>query len=225
MKNLLLYRLVVACIRSIKVARIMLYEQGMFTSFVSRSAVDRNNAPIPWFTYPAIEYLKQFDFSDKRVFEYGSGNSSLFWANRARDVVAVESNPDWFAYMSNVHPGNLKLALETSMERYVSSITREGTMFDLIVIDGQWRNACLRISPEFLVNTGMIIVDNSDRHYEGCVELRKQGFFQIDFSGFIPIKDYTSTTSIFIKCPVEMQNRYFPPDPIGGLRERAFMDD
>ena len=33
---------------------------------------------MPWYTYPVIEYLQQFDFSKLTVFEYGSGNSSCY---------------------------------------------------------------------------------------------------------------------------------------------------
>ena len=39
--------------------------------------LDRNGNPIPWYTYPAIEYLSQFDYSRKTIFEFGCGNSSL----------------------------------------------------------------------------------------------------------------------------------------------------
>lgn len=28
--------------------------------------VDRDGNPIPWYTYPAIEYLSQFDYRDKK---------------------------------------------------------------------------------------------------------------------------------------------------------------
>lgn len=59
--------------------------------------IDRDGNPIPWYTYPAIEYLSQFDVTDKDVFEFGCGNSSLFWADRARLVTSIEDNPDWLA--------------------------------------------------------------------------------------------------------------------------------
>ena len=31
---------------------------------------DRDGNPIPWYTYPVIEYLTQFDYTDKKIFEY-----------------------------------------------------------------------------------------------------------------------------------------------------------
>src|SRR5688572_10403591 len=48
--------------------------------------------PIPWYTYPAIEFIRQLDFSQSTVFEYGSGNSTMFWAASAARVISVEED-------------------------------------------------------------------------------------------------------------------------------------
>ena len=152
--------------------------------------------PLPWFTYPAIEYLSQFDFSGKRVFEYGAGNSSLFWAARAREVVAVESNGDG---LQDIAAGQPDLQLNCmSVKRVTLNVShgRKGSLMD------RYRrtvaDACAAICACVPGYNGMIIIDNSDRHYKGCDLLREQGFLQIDFSGLSPVNRYASTTSIFI---------------------------
>ena len=71
-------------------------EFGIERSIDEEVCEDRDGNPIPWYTYPAIEYLAQFDYSDKKIFEYGCGNSSLFWAARAESVTSIEDNPEWF---------------------------------------------------------------------------------------------------------------------------------
>ena len=58
-------------------------------SIDEKVCVDKDNNPIPWYTYPAIEYLSQFDYSNKEIFEYGCGYSSMFWANRAKKVTSI----------------------------------------------------------------------------------------------------------------------------------------
>jgi len=225
MRSSFFRRLLVACVKSGRIAWTLFREHGMFSSLLSRKGIDAKGNPVPWFTYPAIEYLKQFDFSDKTIFEYGSGNSSFFWATRAKNVVSVESGIEWFGYISELCPPNLNVFFEPTKEGYVSSIARQGCKFDLIVIDGQWRNACAAICPDFLAEYGMIVIDNSDRQYPGSDELRARGFFQIDFSGFSPINEYTSTTSIFIKAPNSLQKGFTQPEPVGCLRQRAALDD
>ena len=69
---------------------------NQYESIVKWSCIDKDNNPIPWYSYPAIEYLSNLDFKDKFVLEYGSGNSSLFWAKRAKGVVSIENNKEWF---------------------------------------------------------------------------------------------------------------------------------
>ena len=39
-------------------------------SIDDKVCVDKDGNPIPWYTYPAIEYLSQFDYSDKKIFEF-----------------------------------------------------------------------------------------------------------------------------------------------------------
>lgn len=225
MHNTALFRTFLAIKRSLLVARILLVNQGFFRSVVNGAPVTANGEPLPWFTYPAIEYLKQLNFSDKRVFEYGAGNSSLFWAARAREVVAVESDRQWFDRISGACPANLLLGLQTDKESYVTSIAGQEGKFDVIVIDGKWRNACMAFCDAYLNINGLIIVDNSDRHYKGCDLLREKGFFQIDFSGFSPINRYASTTSVLIKLPLDQRTGYIQASPVGGLAVRAGDDD
>lgn len=66
---------------------ILASQYGQWRSARERMAVDTLGTAIPWYTYPAIEYLKSFDFKECDVFEFGSGNSSLYWSSRARSVI------------------------------------------------------------------------------------------------------------------------------------------
>ena len=52
--------------------------------------VDANGGPLPWITYPAQTMLEQIVRDTFRVFEFGCGNSSLWWAARAKEVVSID---------------------------------------------------------------------------------------------------------------------------------------
>jgi len=52
---------------------------------------------LPWLTYDAIHYLTAQVRPDLKVFEYGSGGSTLFWASRTSLCVSVEHDPAWAA--------------------------------------------------------------------------------------------------------------------------------
>jgi len=63
------------------------------------------------------------------VFEWGSGNSSLYLSERAKWVVSIESNPDWFAYAVANKKANLTTKLR-SAQQYCSVIEDEHDNFE-----------------------------------------------------------------------------------------------
>src|SRR5450830_523789 len=83
-------KFIILCISAIKVCKKLIFDFGYGTAILRGEAVDRNGNPIPWFTYPCVDYLKQLDLRDKSAFEWGPGNSTLFLASRCKDVTSVE---------------------------------------------------------------------------------------------------------------------------------------
>jgi len=48
---------------------------------------------IPWINYPAVNFLSARIDASSRVFEYGCGGSTVFFARRAQSVASVEHDP------------------------------------------------------------------------------------------------------------------------------------
>lgn len=200
--------------------RLLAVGYGQWRSIRQRMAVDATGGALPWYTYPAIEYLSSFDFRDCDVFEYGSGNSSLWWAGRARSVVSVENDKEWFEAVDRNKQPNQSLLHRAGAPEYVNALAEQVRLFDVIVVDGNWRDQCVQEAPRHLRAGGMIVLDNTDRLLEqecGKV-LREQGFIQVDLSGFGPINGFSWTTSVFMKTP-DLQRNFRGPSPIGGLQE------
>jgi hypothetical protein len=63
----------------------------------------------PWLCFEAIDYLANLSLSDRRVFEYGSGGSTLFWLGHGAHCVSVEHDPQWYCRMRAWLPGNASL--------------------------------------------------------------------------------------------------------------------
>src|SRR5687767_7844376 len=79
-----------------RLGRAYLGPLGWTASSVRRLSVDGCLRPIPWWTYPAFELLQlRLPVRRLRVFEWGSGNSTAWWAARGADVVACEHDPKW----------------------------------------------------------------------------------------------------------------------------------
>lgn len=167
---------------------------------------DRDGNPIPWYTYPAIEYLAQFDYTKKNIFEYGCGYSSAFWAERAQSVTSIEDKTEWFdKWQAEFGYANLNMRWRDEGEGYENAIFEDGLQYDVIVIDGKRREKCAETAVKALAAGGMVILDDSDRintseEYRRAVAVLKAAdLIQIDFHGFCPMNCYTKTTSLFLK--------------------------
>lgn len=53
----------------------------------------------PWLVFDAIDFLNSLSLKGNRVFEYGSGGSTLCWLNHGAECVSIEHNPDWYNLM------------------------------------------------------------------------------------------------------------------------------
>lgn len=64
---------------------------------------------VPWITYPAYMQLTRIVKPKHKVFEFGCGASSLWWATRAAEVVGVDHDKAWIEKIMKEKPGNLTL--------------------------------------------------------------------------------------------------------------------
>lgn len=187
-------------VASLKAARILWRDYAHVKTVAARQSIDAAGNPLPWYTYPAIEFLSQLDFTARHVFEFGSGMSTLFWAQRAQDVVSVEDDDRWFETMSARVPDNVRLQHEADLSRFAHTIDPEGE-FDVIVVDGPARGRtrlkCCRAALTHLREGGLVILDNSDWLPESSRLLRDSGLLEVDFTGFAPICGHVQTTSLY----------------------------
>ncbi len=169
------------------------YRTGHCISSLKNKALDKHNNPIPWYTYPTIEFLSNKDFKDKRILEWGAGQSTLWWAQRAKEVLSFESNHSWYNHIKKHLPHNCSLFFTTDEIKDTNKDLGNKLKFDLIIIDGLNRYKCAVQSIELLSNNGAIILDNSDVGW-GQTEsdfpiiklFQKNQFNRIDFYGNAP---------------------------------------
>ncbi len=57
--------------------------------------------PSPWITFGAIEYLDAQALEGRKVFEYGSGGSTLYWIARGAECVSVEHDSLWYEKLNS----------------------------------------------------------------------------------------------------------------------------
>ena len=178
-----------------------LVEIGWFRSFKEKRSVDKDGNSVPWIAYPAIDFIKSRIKNDMKVFEYGSGASTSWWARLVKEIDSVEHNEKWFELVQKTKPTNSNVFLETG-EEYFSRIVSMDKKYDIVFIDGLDRNKCVEPSLSGLKENGIIIWDDSqlEEYNSGYEILYKNGFKHLFFTGISPVYNDKVETSIFYRA-------------------------
>jgi len=178
-----------------------LHSLGWFTTQDRGAACDGNGNPIPWISYPAISFLDGRVNPALEVFEFGSGNSTIWWASRAGRVISCEHDSGWAERVRRRVPANVEVLSVPLDDGYPLTIGRTGRSFDIAVIDGRMRVASALASLESLKPGGVLIWDDTDRerYQEGIQKLLAAEFRKLDFVGLSPITATLKQTSVFYK--------------------------
>lgn len=176
---------------------------GWFTAFDQKQAVDGEGNALPWVTYSFIDFIRDRINKTQHIFEYGSGSSTIFYAERAGKVTSVEHDQGWFDKVKGTSPANAEMifcALQRDGE-YARKAALLDQKFDIIIVDGRDRVNCCKYSLAALSPDGVIVLDDSEREvYEPARALLKdKGFKEIRFSGISPGLFYEKATSVFYK--------------------------
>jgi len=175
---------------------------GHWKSSIALSARAADGTPLPWYTYPAIDFLAQRDFHSCHILEFGGGQSTLWWSARARSVLTIEEDADWFARLRSEVGPNVSLH-HIPVDRVTRTIqpvkdliaTSPIQKFDIIVVDGHLRQEVTGLAFDCLAPLGAIILDNAEG-YGFYAETKERLCRRIDFFGFAPGVTRRHCTSI-----------------------------
>lgn len=122
---------------------------------------------LPWISYSAIQVLEKFLTKSSRVLEFGSGMSTLWYAKHASEVCSVVDFKPWFNKVSDliVRKGinNINYQFAVGVDTYSRYHGDDDDGFDLIMIDGSHRSACVAQASKLLKPGGILYLDNSDK--------------------------------------------------------------
>jgi len=144
---------------------------------------------LPWLNFALIAELDTWlARRPRRVFEWGAGGSTLYYAQRAVSVVTVEHDTEWAgrvaAEIGRLGLGNVDLRHVPEDEdvrdvpvprppqraeklrlygTYVNQVRQDGEEYDLIQVDGRARVECAAAAAECLAPGGIIVIDDVDK--------------------------------------------------------------
>ena len=180
-----------------------LVARGWDRSMNERRAVDAAGNPIPWLSYTAIDFLSERLQKHFVVFEYGSGGSTLWLAQRVKKLISIEHDQQWYEELREQVPGNVTYIYQKLRRGYAycQRVRRYKTLYHVIFIDGRDRVRCAINSYRNLLPDGVIVWDNTDRrrYREGIHFLRAHGLSQLKLNGIGPVDPRDTQTSIFYR--------------------------
>ena len=195
------------------------------TLFAAYDVEEIARRDLPWWTYPAARQVDWFlaGRRDARVFEFGSGASTLWLARRAGAVVSVEHDSGFAEVVRGLLAREPECAARVELHvvpaeplqsgvgavtsarapgldfrRYRDTIKEVGGEFDVIVIDGRAREACLEAAVDHLADGGVIVYDDSYRgRYRRAIDA--SGLRAGHQVGLVPTLPYPSSTALLRK--------------------------
>jgi len=138
-----------------------------------------------WMPFEAREWLESFLKKNMNAFEWGSGGSTLFIAQRVKNLVSIEHNPDWYVKIGQLLKekgfSNCRYFLKEpqaggtdyfssskyyrgfSFEEYCKIIdSYPDNYFDLVLVDGRARTFCISHALKKIRPRGYLLLDDSD---------------------------------------------------------------
>ena len=182
---------------------------------------------VPWWTYGAIDAVERFiteHDGDVRVFEWGSGASTIWLARRVTRVDSVEHHRGFGemiqARLAGEFP-NADLQIvepvrsanpvvgshkeghgELDFADYVAHIDKLAATrgpFELIVVDGRARESCVAAALPHLANGGIIVFDNTRRRrYRAAIASLPVS--EVRYRGLTPTLPYPDQTSVITRA-------------------------
>lgn len=141
---------------------------------LARMGPESLDLQLPWITRGAIDQLVQVLDSDDVVLDLGTGGSTLFYANRCRQVLGLETESGWFHRVLERTSGLPNVVLRRTLTRpQVSAedqvqelIARTAGSFDVISIDtmSPLRRDVLLAALKGNWTGGVLVLDNFTDH-------------------------------------------------------------
>lgn len=151
--------------------RLVIHERAYFVARC-RVILDQLLHPNdPWLTRDAIRFLERYLRRDMHAFEFGSGRSTKWFAQRVARLVSVEDDPVWYQRVNRELAGmdvDYRFAATTDgAGEYVGHLLSfPDATFDVVVIDGSCRSAAIAAAARKVKRGGVIVVDNADERYD-----------------------------------------------------------
>lgn len=179
------------------------HRSGWVKSVQTGHPSDAEGNPVPWMNYAVIHFLQARLNKTMKLFEYGSGYSTAFYAKYVDAVFSVEFDPQWVELVRKNLPDNASVNYVSLDENglYARAIETPSEQFHIVIVDGRDRFHCFNESLKHLHPQGVLVLDDSHRKdYQPIFQLAKEsGFRELTLEGLATGDDRFDQTTIFYR--------------------------
>lgn len=168
-------------------------------------------AAVPWLGYRGARRIAQIVKPGTRVLEFGAGRSTIWFARRGAEVLSVETSDKWMSlvegWLAEIPGHKVKIVCaEPPYRSEVLSDSLAGREFDFALVDGEARDAAMRIALPVVRPGGHVYLDNADVQdtaHRTARELLLASGKSEWFVDFTPFHVFVSTGILVKKDPVQ----------------------
>lgn len=155
---------------------------------------------LPWLPFDTIEFLENEVTSSTRVFEFGGGGSTLWFAERAGFVRTVENDLEWYEGLTTTTAtlDNTEVIYRPLSDagEYVQAVV-DDQPWDIVVVDGRERVRCVSAAMPFVRPGGLLVLDDTDRPRYAEAGTMLRDWQSTTFRGLAPYKPVPAHTTIW----------------------------
>lgn len=142
---------------------------------ISLYIYEQFNKDKPWIAPTAIQWLDKHLSKNMVGVEFGSGRSTIWYANRLKSLISIEDHEDWFTRVED----DLKKVAATNISYLFKSSTKDASgsiayvelmdslgdsSVDIIVVDGKHRDTLALKAIDKLASGGYLLLDDAERY-------------------------------------------------------------
>ncbi len=145
---------------------------------------------VPWIPFLAIQFLEAILRPEMKVFEWGSGGSTVFFAQRVSRIVSIEHEREWYGkaggalrgvgnaecYLIEPEHGAIAESKSDALAYFSESVPGRNFKayasaiddyepFDVVMIDGRARPSCVMHAQRKVRPGGFLLLDDAERPY------------------------------------------------------------
>ena len=199
--------------RTQKLVLNLLFHPSLIIPYLRMSVFSKKlpiDMAMPWWSFLAVKRADEL-LGGKRVFEYGTGGSTLRFSRIAEKIVSVEDDAGWMevvkdrlgkAHVSNVEiilcPFDFRNPVDFEHSNYIAAVG--GESWDVVIIDGQDRTFRERITcfkqVEPRMQPGSIVILDDFWRYEELLKNNRAKIVEV-YESVGPARIGVTSTAFF----------------------------